>query len=585
MRPARPARVGRVRARATDYPDAVEPDNGATGRDITWPPDCGPSARWPIYTRGNVGEVYPDVVLPLEWELGGPASERGWQQGAAEIGFITEADTGDEPYVIIGIFGGYAYFNVSVMRLLGVRTPGMGPELIDTQFLGEADIAPYSPRPGDRNLRATARVVTTALKTLGAKSVPLLDEMERKADAHRAAAPPLDASDEQLWSYLKDGLDELWGYFIGSHVIVTMKATIAAGNLADLCEKHLGDPNRALDLTTGIGDVVSAEPAKAMWRLANDTTESEFEPAFARFIERYGHRGPNEFSLAGRDWASFPDLALAAIDTMRGVDPDRAPEVQAKRMAERRADAMAEARAKMGWRARLLDRAVRSATLWSRAREQSKNQVIRANQKPRHAFLELVRRAEERGGVSDRLGPLLLTEAEFLTYVDDPASMIETIERRRVDYEHLRSLEPPFAFDTSTDGVPPTSTWARRPQADADSPTSGPQPEAAGTTLTGAAGAPGVARGKARVVVDPADPRGLEPGDVLVAPLTDPSWTPLFVGAAAVVVEIGAAMSHSMIVSRELGIPCVVGVDDATLRIADGAEVEVDGSTGTVTVL
>jgi pyruvate,water dikinase len=71
---------------------------------------------------------------------------------------------------------------------------------------------------------------------------------------------------------------------------------------------------------------------------------------------------------------------------------------------------------------------------------------------------------------------------------------------------------------------------------------------------------------------------------VLVAPRTDPSWTPLFVSAAAVVVEVGAAMSHSMIVSRELGIPCVVGVVDATLRIPDGAEAEVDGSSGQVTV-
>ena len=67
--------------------------------------------------------------------------------------------------------------------------------------------------------------------------------------------------------------------------------------------------------------------------------------------------------------------------------------------------------------------------------------------------------------------------------------------------------------------------------------------------------------------------------------MTDPSWTPLFVTAAAVVVDIGAALSHAMIVSRELGIPCVPSALDATKRIPDGALIEVDGTAGTVTIL
>ena len=77
----------------------------------------------------------------------------------------------------------------------------------------------------------------------------------------------------------------------------------------------------------------------------------------------------------------------------------------------------------------------------------------------------------------------------------------------------------------------------------------------------------------------------LEPGDILVADSTDPAWTPLFVPAGGVVASVGAMGSHTMIVSRELGIPCVVSVEDATLRIPDGAMVTVDGGAGTVTVL
>ena len=108
---------------------------------------------------------------------------------------------------------------------------------------------------------------------------------------------------------------------------------------------------------------------------------------------------------------------------------------------------------------------------------------------------------------------------------------------------------------------------------------------AVGTVLAGVPGCPGRATGRARVVLHPSDPAGLQPGEVLVAATTDPSWTPLFVGAAAVVVDVGTALSHAVIVSRELGIPCVVSVNGATATIPDGAVVTVDGSTGTVTVI
>ena len=83
-------------------------------------------------------------------------------------------------------------------------------------------------------------------------------------------------------------------------------------------------------------------------------------------------------------------------------------------------------------------------------------------------------------------------------------------------------------------------------------------------------------------MLTPTSASALEPGDVLVAPGTDPSWTPLFVPAAAVVVDVGAALSHAVIVSRELGIPCVPSAVDATRRIPDGAIVDVDGDNGTV---
>ncbi|MDG2263376.1 MAG: PEP-utilizing enzyme, partial [Actinomycetota bacterium] len=136
---------------------------------------------------------------------------------------------------------------------------------------------------------------------------------------------------------------------------------------------------------------------------------------------------------------------------------------------------------------------------------------------------------------------------------------------------------PPF-FISSMDDVPTIeqSEAAYEPAAAHSDP---------GDVLIGASGCSGVARGRARVILDPADGMDLQPGEVLVAPITDPAWTPLFLPAAAVVVNVGALMSHAVIVSRELAIPCVVAVDGATDRIATGSLVEVDGTAGTVTIL
>ena len=145
------------------------------------------------------------------------------------------------------------------------------------------------------------------------------------------------------------------------------------------------------------------------------------------------------------------------------------------------------------------------------------------------------------------------------------------------ELEELRcsgDYEPPFVVAGSP---PPFHDWKRR---DADHH----EKVSAGAVLQGVSGCPGTVTGRARVLLTPDDPSALEVAEILIAPITDPSWTPLFMAASAVVVQVGSPFSHAAIVSRELGIPCVVSVTDATRRIADGATVTVDGDAGTVTV-
>jgi rifampicin phosphotransferase len=109
------------------------------------------------------------------------------------------------------------------------------------------------------------------------------------------------------------------------------------------------------------------------------------------------------------------------------------------------------------------------------------------------------------------------------------------------------------------------------------------QHDAAGAEngLRGTPASGGVVSGKARVILDPGNAH-LEPGEILVAPSTDPGWTPLFLTAGGLVMEMGGPMSHGAIVAREYGIPAVVGVPDATERLETGQEITVDGSEGIV---
>ena len=118
----------------------------------------------------------------------------------------------------------------------------------------------------------------------------------------------------------------------------------------------------------------------------------------------------------------------------------------------------------------------------------------------------------------------------------------------------------------------------------------GTEPEAASPgsaasdgSLAGTPASAGRVTGTARVIIDPVGAH-LQPGEILVAPSTDPGWTPLFLTAGGLVMEMGGANSHGAVVAREYGIPAVVGVPGATARIATGQKITVDGSAGTVSI-
>ncbi len=545
-----------------------------------WIVDSKPSRRYPIFTRGNVGEVFPDPVAPLSGDIIKLYAEHGWRDAFVRFGAFDPDEFDPDNTEIIGIFGGYCYLNVSISRILGVRTPGLNAESIDYQLWGEMPgVPPYAPQSTDESPTHTERIQHTLGWVLTTESLDELAEDERLLDRLRAERPDLtQLSDEALVDRMRALTDEHFRHLFGQHLFISYCATVPVGVIQQVCAA-VGRPGDMLKLMAGLGDVESAAPSYEMWELSRLPSDSdEFKVRFGEFLHTYGARGPNEWEMRSPTWETEPELALVAIEQMRRTPNSGAPlDHQAARAAERErvgAEIVAMLAGDPEAQGQFMA-ALRAAPLFLAGRERSKTNAIRLTHELRLLMHELGRRYVERGVFdrADNFGMVRWDELDQLA--QSPEALTDAIRGREDSYADLVVLEPTFVFE----GDPPRpSTWIRRDAR--------PAPVAQdGEVLTGVPGCPGKATGRARVVLDSYDPSALEPDDVLVAPITDPSWTPLFVPAAAVIVDVGAPLSHAIIVSRELGIPCVVSVTDATRRIRDGALVEVDGDTGTVTVL
>ena len=505
---------------------------------------------------------------------------------------------------IIGLYGGYGYLNLSFLRIAGVRAPGSNAEAIDKSLFGEGNPPPYEPHKGDRNLRCSLKMLRTVMKALSIRELPpQVEDSRRRADEWIARRPYLSSSNKELLAYLQEYRD-VFGPVFENHMITTFTASIVGGLLSDGAAAS-GDQTLVTTLMGAFGEVASAQYAREMLKVArivraNPVVNSAFDEgvsgllerldgvpeaavfriAFDQFIADYGHRGPNDWELSSRTWENTLNLRCAAIDCMRQAEHDLDPSARLGDVERLRAEAVAEVLPHL----KLMDKAnfkkaVKVMGFWFRGREGTRDQAIRMHLPTRQVFFELAGRATEKGGWSDPRDVALLDPYEELPYcVGDPTAWTNTILERIALRDRFAAVEPPF-FITSPAEVPSIE------QMEAGGGRQRAQHAQIGAVLTGAGGCSGVAHGRARVVLDPADPNGLEPGDVLVAPLTDPAWTPLFLPAAAVVVNVGALMSHAIIVSRELGIPCAVSVEGATERIPDGALIEVDGAAGTVTIL
>src|SRR2546423_11514884 len=311
--------------------------------------------------------------------------------------------------------------------------------------------------------------------------------------------------------------------------------------------------------------LVARSPAELSAQYRAGALPSLLQRKMTGFLERYGHRAIAEIDLGVKRWSEDPAHLLGAIaNYLRLGDEATAPDVQFARGA-REAEAMIKTLASRvhGPRRAILRFLLGRARLLGGLREQPKFQIMRVFALGHALVAPVGAELAERGllDAADDAFFLMLPELRRAIAGED---LRATVIDRRALYrrEQGRRHVPRVLLSDGTDAETAIAV-----------PIDG--------AIRGTPASPGIARGIAHVIRSPVGAR-LEPGEVLVAPSTDPGWTPLFLTAGALVMEMGGMMSHGAVVAREYGIPAVVAATHATGRIPTGAHVTADGSTGTV---
>jgi pyruvate,water dikinase len=319
-----------------------------------------------------------------------------------------------------------------------------------------------------------------------------------------------------------------------------------------------GDRALGIELATGFGGMEETRIISDVWSVAHD------ELTIDEFVRRHGFHGPEEGRLDTRSWREDPaPVEAIARSYLKGAVAD--PRERERTQIARRAAAEQRVLAALPrWQRGQARWATKLAGTFIPAREIGKASFLHT--------LDAARCAARRGGeILVKQGFLAEPEDVFFLTFDEftgtpDRDIADRVAARRADAKRYEALDLPQAWTGNPEAITSGGTVAAPAQ---------------NGRLQGIGVVGGVVTGRARVIHDPTAAE-LEPGDVLVCATTDPSWTPLFMLAGALVIDTGGEVSHGAIVARELGVTCVINTVRGTRDIPDGATVSVDGARGIV---
>lgn len=550
--------------------DGVKPNlAGAAGDNGEFDTPIDP--RFPTFLATNLSEALPGPFSPAS----ASATVRGLRASAVCVAERLRPGGTIQREIamrMVAVFAHRLYGAITTAHFMAETVPFVKPTTVvsNSGFFGPSMAAlpifgeehPHSDTDRIRKrLRTVRNIGVFGVNLIGLSAGAPLDTREFVADVDRlerlTEGDLAGIDDRRLLSLISLARDQVvhgWVLAAGSFLLCAAFNVLLRG----LCGRDIAAP--------GGPELVSARSVEAMQRLVvaaqRDPKVSallaepgerldklaveapEFHAALLTELALIGHRGPAELEMLSTSYADDPELLVRMVTKAMGAPSAQQPQ-----------------RPQIPLHARPI--AV-LATQQLRDREVRRDKVVRANWVLRTLLREYGRRAVEAGvfDAADDVFYLLVDELDAL-----PADVRALVARRRAEQRRLAAVAPPTVFSGS---------W--RPTA-ASSPAL-----AGGDTLRGVGVCGGRVRGRVRIV-RPDTIDDLQPGEILVAEVTDVGYTAAFCYAAAVVTELGGPMSHAAVVAREFGFPCVVDVQGATKSLPPGALVEVDGATGEIHVL
>lgn len=533
-----------------------------------------------LWTRRFLGERWSEPATPMGWSLIEPVLS----------GFIAYPDTqarllgGGPPLRLVE---GWPYLNATVFRHLAFKLPGAPPPHFMLELLPPEEERSWRTRfaalPGLRVyasiLAETARERRWERFAWNPLTNPQAWQAFVQASQPALERPPPGGTPRELISHV-DRLQDLVRAYVGIHVCSLLFANLTwqlleAGlavavpeRASALLEALAVSPpgNRTLQTNEALWSLARLATVEDLAALeAGEPLRPDLQGALDAFLGRHGHRSVASWEVFSKRWREEPALLVPLLRAQRAAVA-REPGLQAQQQEARYHEAVRE-----------LVRTVPGATgawLLGLAWLLRRYLLLRENQRDWFDGLQ-----ERLAGVLTTAGGVLVDrgllkepgEVRWLTWeelrgmlVDEGSAtpVRELVERRRLAHVRARSFEPPGFLNGDEAVLAP----------------------AGGPRLQGL----GISRGRARGVVRrldrPGDGARLGPGEVLVTRAVDPSWTPLFLTAGAVITELGGALSHGAVVAREYGVPMVVNLEGVTRHLRDGDEVTVDGGRGIVWV-
>ncbi|MHC4279714.1 MAG: PEP-utilizing enzyme [Planctomycetota bacterium] len=386
-----------------------------------------------------------------------------------------------------------------------------------------------------------------------------------------------------------------------NHILYLFSILTAFPILHIVCTKWLTDDGSCANkLMAGVGDMVDAVAGLDLWKLAaaadaapevrnlvlSTADWSEIEPELSQldlgkeflktwndFMERHGHHCRAELELYNPRWAETPDYILKLVRNYIAQIGKTDPVQNFADIAKERRKLEQQCRNKLTnpIKRMIFNHLLVRSQQGSIFRENVKSQVIKFVVALRKMLLELGKKLADKGVLKNQNDIFFLRLEELEPVVQDKADfdIQQVITDRRTEYDNNSLISPPDVIFGKFD---PDSYVPDTVDTDVEK-------------LTGLAVSPGVVTGKARVILRADADQQVLAGEVLVAPFTDPGWTPYFVTASAIVMDQGGILSHGSIVAREYGIPAIVNVGQATKIIKTGQMIQVDADRGVITIL